>query len=391
MQIMPDCSLNLEQLLQQQIRNLALTRQPSTMHGYQATANRFVTYLSTSAPQLQHVAELRRDPHLLGWFRSLAEQQPPLSPKSRWSHLLLLRRLLEELAGAGHPVADQLIRREDFPPLPVYLPRALSVDDDHRLQEQLRLTEGWEASALLLLRLTGMRIGECMDLPADCLRQIGPDSWGVHVPLGKLHTERLVPADQEIRAAVARIEAVRSEKADARAPEFLLPRTGARCTLYNQLRAALDQAAQRAGCSAAVTPHPLRHTFATEMVRWGVSLPALMQLLGHRDIRMTLRYVQITQVDLQREYFAARRKAAERYTVPQLAAPTEPTAPALAPGLAGIRQALAAIRHLLEMYRRQLTDEKASRKVRRLDGRLQAVAVEVQKLDTVQIDQILAG
>ena len=55
----------------------------------------------------------------------------------------------------------------------------------------------------------------------------------------------------------------------------------------------------------------MRHTFATEMVRLGVSLPALMQLLGHRDIRMTLRYAQITQADLQREYFAARHKAAE--------------------------------------------------------------------------------
>src|SRR5581483_7550645 len=101
-----------------------------------------------------------------------------------------------------HPVADQLIRRQDFPPLPVYLPRALSLQDDQRLQEQLRRTGGWEAAALLLLRLTGMRIGECMDLPAGCLRQIGPDVWSIHVPLGKLHTERMVPADPDIRAAV---------------------------------------------------------------------------------------------------------------------------------------------------------------------------------------------
>lgn len=377
---MSDSTPNLEQLLEQQLQNLALTRRFGTMRGYRATARRFLSYLRASAPEIHHVSELQRDPHLLGWFRSLAEQQPPLSPKSRWSHLLLLRRLLEELAAAGHPVTDQLIRREDFPPLPVYLPRALSVDDDRRLQEQLRRTDGWEASALLLLRFTGMRIGECMDLPADCLRQIGPDAWGVHVPLGKLHTERLVPADQEIRAVVARIEDLRSQAAGPRTPEFLLPRPGARCTLYTRLRAALDQAAQRAGCSASITPHPLRHTFATEMVRLGVSLPALMQLLGHRDIRMTLRYVQITQADLQREYFTARLKAAERYTMPPLAAPTGSTAA----GLAGIRQALTAIRHLLEMYRRQLTDEKITRKLRRLDSRLLAVAAEVRELDTAE-------
>jgi len=380
MRIMTDFTPTLEQLFEQQIRNLALTRRSGTMRGYRVTAHRFLTYLRASAPELQHSAELRRDPHLLGWFRSLAEQQPPLSPKSRWSHLLLLRRLLEEVAAAGHALADHLIRREDFPPLPVYLPRALSLEDDRRLQDQLRRTGGWEASALLLLRLTGMRIGECMDLPADCLRQIASDAWGVHVPLGKLHTERLVPADEEIRAAVARIQELRSEAAGPRAAEFLLPRPRSRTTLYTRLRAALDQAAQRAGCSAPITAHPLRHTFATEMVRLGVSLPALMQLLGHRDIRMTLRYVQITQADLQREYFAARLKAAERYTVPQLAMPTASTAA----GLAGIHQALTGIRHILEMYRRQLTDEKTSRKVRRLDSRLLAVATELQNLDATE-------
>lgn len=377
---MSDSTPNLEQLVEQQIQNLALTRRPATMGGYRATARRFLTYLRASAPQLHDVAELRRDPHLLGWFRSLAEQQPPLSPRSRWSHLLLLRRLLDELAAAGHPVAGQLIRRGDFPPVPVYLPRALPVDDDWRLLEQLRRTGGWEASAVLLLRLTGMRIGECMDLPADCLRQIGPDAWGVHVPLGKLHTERLVPADEEIRAVVARIQDLKSNTVAPRAAEFLLPRPGARSTVYTRLRTALDHAAQRAGCSTPITPHPLRHTFATEMIRLGVSLPALMQLLGHRDIRMTLRYVQITQADLQREYFAARLKATERYTVPQIAVPTASTAA----GLAGIQRALTAIRHLLEMYRRQLQDEKIRRKIRRLDDRLLAVAVEVQKLDTAE-------
>jgi site-specific recombinase XerD len=375
---MSDSSPTLEQLLEQQIQILALTRRPGTVRGYRVTAHRFLAYLRASAPQLQSAAQLRRDPHLLGWFRSLAEQQPPLSPKSRWSYLLLLRRLLEDLLAAGHPLADHLIRREDFPPLPVYLPRPLSHEDDQRLQQQLRRNSGWEAAALLLLRLTGMRIGECMDLSADCLRQLGPDSWAVHVPLGKLHNDRMAPADTEIREAVAKIVGLGSGTATPHSANFLLPRPGARSTLYRRLRAALDQAAQHAGCSGPVTPHPLRHTFASEMVRLGVSLPALMQMLGHRDIRMTLRYVQITQVDLQREYHAARLKAAERYTVPQLSAPTASTAA----GLSGICQALAATCHMLEMFRRQTNDEKIGRKLRRLARRLSAVDSEVRKLET---------
>jgi len=60
---------------------------------------------------------------------------------------------------------------------------------------------------------------------------------------------------------------------------------------------ALAQAALRAGCTSKVTLHRLRHTYATEMIRLGVSLPALMQMLGHKDINMTLRYY-LQKVDM---------------------------------------------------------------------------------------------
>lgn len=138
----------------------------------------------------------------------------------------------------------------------------------------------------------------------------------------------------------------------------------------------LPDAANRAGCSSPVTPHRLRHTFASEMLRLGVSLPALMQLLGHHDIRMTMRYVEVTQQDLQREFHAARQHAAHPHPLPIL-----PVAGAsLSADLPGIRQALVATRHLLEMYRRQLSDEKARRTLHRLDRRLLAVASQLDRL-----------
>src|ERR1019366_2148731 len=72
-------------------------------------------------------------------------------------------------------------------------PAALSPEHDRRLQQELRRTGDLPATALLLTRATGRRIGECLDLAPDCLRQLGLDQWALHVPLGKLHTERLVP------------------------------------------------------------------------------------------------------------------------------------------------------------------------------------------------------
>lgn len=376
--MMPSPAPGLQEIFDRQIQILSLTRRASTMNGYRATAHSFLAYLRAAAP-LGQLSELCRDPHLLGWFASLCEQQPLLSNKTRWGHLLLLRRMLDDLAAQGHPVPPHLILRDDFPPLPVYLPRALSSQDDQLLQDDLRRTDTLCAHALLLLRLTGMRIGECLDLSLDCLRQIGPDVWALHIPLGKLHTERMLPADPAIRQTVARILALRSLDPSNAAPAsaaFLLPRSGTRTTLYRTLSAVLAKAAQRAHCSAPVTAHPLRHTFASEMIRMGMSLPALMQLLGHKDVRMTLRYVQVTQQDLQREFHTARQHAAQPHPVPVLAVPNCPTSA----DPHGIRQAIAATRHLLEMYRRRLQDQKKDVRLQRLDRRLLAIADQLQRI-----------
>jgi hypothetical protein len=55
-----------------------------------------------------------------------------------------------------------------------------------------------------------MRIGECVDLSYDCLRAAGPNQWAIHVPLGKLKTERMVPVDTFGRDLVHRLRFFRS-------------------------------------------------------------------------------------------------------------------------------------------------------------------------------------
>jgi hypothetical protein len=186
-----------------------------------------------------------------------------------------------------------------------------------------------------------------------------------------------------MRRMVERILTLRSSASPTRLAKsqgFLLPRYGVHAPLVLTLQSALAQAAKRAGCSTHVTPHRLRHSFATEMLRLGVSLPALMKLLGHKDIRMTLRYVEVTQQDLQYEFHQACQNAAHPHRLPMLALPKDQDMPSV--GLSGIVQALQATRHLLEMYRRQLGDEKTSRKLQRLDKRLLAVASQLQKIHT---------
>src|SRR5713226_9289594 len=304
----------LEQIFETQVQNLSLTLRPFTVVKYQYAARRFVGYLHATFPEVRRLSQLRRDPHMLGWFRWLCELRPPVGNHTREQRLLCLRRLIEDLAAQGHRLQPGLIIREDFPVRPEYLPRPLSPEDDQRLQEELHRTDSLYSNTLLLARLTGIRIGECIHLPLDCLRHVAPEQWALHVPLGKLHTERLVPLDSEGLRLLKRIRELRAMASPARlskSKDFLLLRVGGRFALFQTLRLALADAATRAGCTDTkpISPHRLRHTWATELLNCGIGLPALMKLMGHKSIQMTLRYLKVAQPDLQREFYRARQNS----------------------------------------------------------------------------------
>jgi site-specific recombinase XerD len=371
---------SLDQIFEAHLGTLALTLRRNSVTDYRCVTRRFLSWLHTAFPGVCRLSQFRRDPHLLAWFRHLCDHQPPLSNQTRRCYLLCLRRMLDDLAANGHNIAPDLIRPEDFPPPPRYLPRPLSPQDDRLLQQELRRTNDLNANALLLMRATGIRIRECIGLRLDCLRQLGTDAWALHVPIGKLHSERLVPVDAAARSNIARILELRSLASRAklaRSRDLLLPRLGRSEPLYHVLNMALANAGKRAACSSPVLPHQMRHTYATEMIRLGVSLPAVMQLPGHKDMRMTLRYVQVTQHDLQREFHKARLNASQAHRLP---VPSVPDCSATA-DLPGIRQTLNSARHLLEMYRRQLTDLKVQRTLRRLGKRLLAVASQLDRIE----------
>jgi hypothetical protein len=105
-----------------------------------------------------------------------------------------------------------------------------------------------------------------------------------------------------------------------------------------------------------------------------------MQLLGDKDIRMTLRYTQVTQQDIQREFHRACQNVTHPHRRPKLARPKG----TYSANLPGIRQALTATRHFLEMYRRQVVDEKAKRKLQSLDRRLFAGTSQLNRITTAE-------
>ena len=121
----------------------------------------------------------------------------------------------------------------------------------------------------------------------------------------------------------------------------------------------------------------MRHTYATEMLRAGVTFPALMKLLGHTSADMTMQYLDVALQDLQREFERARSKP--RHLVPQ---PRVPSAAPLRAGLDGLIDALLAAQHALEMFRRGLPDNTSRRSLDRLSNRLTKIVIEARKLRT---------
>jgi integrase len=349
---------------------------PETVRHYRGTVRNFLLYLAKDHSDANSLASLRRDPHILGWMSRLRSQQPPLVTASYINRLLALRCILTELAWMNQlPDLAHFIRSEDIPRLPQRLPRPLTPEQDDLLQREFLRRNDLGSNALLLIRHTGMRIGECADLSFDCLRATGPHQWAVHVPLGKLKTERLVPVDSFVRDLVQRLRFFRS--LDALPQDgFLLPRSHRKEALVRELREYLHQVCDALGLSTRLVPHQLRHTYATEMLRAGVGFPALMKLLGHTDPEMTMRYVEVALTDLQREFQLARSKP--RHLIPQ---PKTHFNPART-GLTGVLDSILAARHVLEIFRRTLPDGDARQHLDRLSNRLTKILAEARKLAT---------
>ena len=307
----------------------------------------FWTYLGGQYPEVHSLDQLRRDPHILGWLALLRSHNPPLAAITRANYVIYLRRMLEELAWTQQlPALAHLLGRDDVPRKEHRLPRPLTPEQDQLIQQELLRRNDFVSNVLLLLRHTGMRIGECVDLSFECLRPLGPEQWAIHVPLGKLKTERWVPVDSMVCQLVERIRSLRPPTAP-NAGRLLLPRPRGRCVLIRKLRAALQEVVSAVGIPVRIVPHQFRHTYGTEMLRAGVSFAAVIKLLGHKSPHMTLEYLEITQHDLQREFHLA--LSHPRHLAPS---PTISSGPLPRADLTSLIDSLTVAQHVLEMYRR---------------------------------------
>jgi len=307
---------------------------PMTVHMRIKSIRVFTEWLAVEHPKVRRLDQLDRVTHVepfLAWARNRpwrgANGRGRTVSIVQFHHDVIdLRVFFEDIAEWGW--ASQPRRRlfflTDLPRLPEPLPRALPPDVDRDLMSAVsHLEDPFARCGLLVLRATGMRIGELLDLELDCLVDFGRHGTWLRVPLGKLGTERMVPLDPDPLAA---LDAWINQRGHQRAmphprhghpADFVFCDRGRRLGPH-RIRRGLQQAVSDArltgtdGAPLRITPHQLRHTFGTSLVNAGMNLPALMALLGHVTPEMTLRYAQVASPTIRVAYETAMEKVRAR-------------------------------------------------------------------------------
>ena len=194
------------------------------------------------------------------------------------------------------------------PRRPARLPSVLSEEQVTRLLERAEEEaqgEGSEAARLRALRLhalvemlyaTGLRVSELVSLKAAVMRR----DQRMFTVRGKGGHERIVPLTEKARQAVSAYLSARVAKGGADSP-WLFPSSGDSGHLTRQAFARdLKDLAARAGIPAArISPHIVRHAFASHLLQNGADLRVVQQLLGHADISTTQIYTHVLEERLR--------------------------------------------------------------------------------------------
>lgn len=282
----------------------------NTLAAYRRDLRRWSEYLARRG--VTEPAQVTRD-HVADFLSSLRDGdagRPALAASSAARTLVTVRGLHRFLALDGILEVDPA--REVRPPrLPGRLPKAIGVAEVRRLLEAGAVgdtpTAMRDRALLEILYGTGARISEAVALDVDDI-----DSDGALVRLrGKGGKERLVPlgsyaADALDTWSVRGRPALASRGAGT--PAVFLGARGrrlARQTAWTVLRKCAD----RAGLSGRVSPHTLRHSFATHLLEGGADVRVVQELLGHASVTTTQVYTLVTVHHLREVYVQSHPRA----------------------------------------------------------------------------------
>ncbi|SKA35209.1 integrase/recombinase XerD [Enhydrobacter aerosaccus] len=241
-----------------------------------------------------------------------------MTPRTVARRLSVMRQLFRFLVAEGLR-SDDPASALDSPRLGRPLPKVLSRAEVDRLIDATKDRDGADggrmATLLEILYATGLRVSELVTLPLSAVER----DPTVLVVRGKGDKERLVPLSDPARAAIAAWLPVRAGAlAEGETSRYLFPSRGRTGHLTRQRFAQLlKEAALAAGIDPArVSPHVLRHAFASHLLEGGADLRSVQLMLGHADIATTQIYTHVLDEKLralvQEKHPLARRSRGRR-------------------------------------------------------------------------------
>lgn len=276
-------------------RNLA----HNTIVSYERDLKKYVQYLQ-KVEQLCHWNDVTRF-HIMQFLKFLKEKGS--SPKTIARHLASVRSFHQFLLREKAVDQDPTVHIET-PQLPRKLPNVLSMAEVEALLEAPKQNTPFsirDKAMLELLYATGIRVSELIQLNTSDVHL----TMGFIRCYGKGRKERIVPIGKMATEALKRyIEQGRPEllqRKKGTTDALFLNHHGERLTRQGCWKI-LKRLAQEANIQKQLTPHTLRHSFATHLLENGADLRAVQEMLGHADISTTQIYTHVTKTRLKDVY-----------------------------------------------------------------------------------------
>jgi integrase/recombinase XerD len=277
----------------------------NTLKSYRRDLRRYAGFLlAAGLTELDQVSEATVTEFLMA-LREGDADHPPLSASSAGRTVVAVRGFHKFAVRDGLAVNDPSSGVR--PPTPAKrLPKALSIGDVEAILDAAGAAgtalSARDRALLEMLYGTGARISEAVGLDLDDVDL----EDGTVLLRGKGSKERIVPVGNYARDAVASYVAgarVDLSAAGKGTPALFLNARGGRLSRQSAWTV-IVRAADRAGVTAEVSPHTLRHSFATHLLEGGADVRVVQELLGHASVTTTQIYTLVT-VDSLREVYAA--------------------------------------------------------------------------------------
>ena len=265
----------------------------NTLESYRRDLTQLAAWL-----EKQHGKSLAAAGHadLLGYLAHKVKGKARATTTSR--QLSSLKRFYRYCLRQGKTKADPTLKI-DSPKLPRSLPKSLTEEDVESLLDAPALEEtlGLRDKAMLeTLYASGLRVSELVSLK---LGQVSQDMGVVRV-MGKGSKERLVPLGEEALVWIRRyLKEARPELLAGRSSDDLFVTARAAAMTRQMFWHLLRRHALKAGLKKPISPHTLRHAFATHLLNHGADLRVVQMLLGHSDLSTTQIYTHVARARLQ--------------------------------------------------------------------------------------------